>query len=54
MVTYGIVVDLFGTAMQAFVGVNSGPIYAAFWQWVRQFGIVMLLIPFSVLSLFER
>lgn len=51
MVTYGLIVDLFGTAMQAFIGVHSGPVFAAFWQWVRQFGIVMLLIPLQTAAL---
>lgn len=51
MVTYGLIVDLFGTAMQAFIGVHSGPIFAAFWQWVRQLGIVMLLIPLQTAAL---
>ncbi len=51
MVTYGLIVDLFGTAMQAFIGVNSGAVFAAFWQWVRQFGIVMLLIPLQTQAL---
>ena len=51
MVTYGLIVDLIGTAMQAFIGVHSGAIFAAFWQWVRQFGIVMLLIPLQTEAL---
>lgn len=51
MVTYGLLVDLFGTAMQAFIGVHSGAVFAAFWQWVRQFGIVMLLIPLQTQAL---
>ncbi|RVU70742.1 DHA2 family efflux MFS transporter permease subunit [Lactobacillus xujianguonis] len=51
MVTYGLIVDLFGTAMQAFFGVHSGAVFAAFWQWVRQFGIVMLLIPLQTQAL---
>lgn len=51
MVTYGLIVDIFGTAMQAFIGVNSGAVFAAFWQWVRQFGIVMLLIPLQTQAL---
>lgn len=51
MVTYGLIVDLFGTAMQAFIGVHSGAVFAAFWQWVRQFGIVMLLIPLQTQAL---
>lgn len=51
MVTYGLVVDLFGTAMQAFIGVHSGAAFAAFWQFVRQFGIVMLLIPLQTEAL---
>ena len=44
-VTFGLIVDLFGTAMQAFIGVHSGAVFAAFWQWVRQVGIVSMLIP---------
>lgn len=51
MVTYGLVVDLFGTAMQAFIGVHSGAAFAAFWQFLRQFGIVMLLIPLQTEAL---
>lgn len=51
MVTYGLIVDLIGTAMQAIIGVHSGAIFAAFWQWVRQFGIVMLLIPLQTEAL---
>ncbi len=51
MVTYGLIVDLFGTAMQAFVGVNANAWFAALWQWVRQFGIVMILIPLQTQAL---
>ncbi len=51
MVTYGLIVDLFGTAMQAFIGVHSGAVFAAVWQWVRQLGIVMLLIPLQTQAL---
>lgn len=51
MVTYGLIVDLFGTAMQAFVGVHTNVVFAAFWQWMRQFGIVMLLIPLQTQAL---
>ncbi len=51
MVTYGLIVDLFGTAMQAFIGVNANAWFAALWQWVRQFGIVMILIPLQTQAL---
>lgn len=51
MVTYGLIVDLFGTAMQAFIGVNTNAWLAALWQWVRQFGIVMILIPLQTQAL---
>lgn len=51
MVTYGLIVDLFGTAMQAFIGVNANAWLAALWQWVRQFGIVMILIPLQTQAL---
>lgn len=51
MVTYGLAVDLFGTAMQAFVGVKANAGFAALWQWVRQFGIVMILIPLQTQAL---
>ena len=43
--------DLLGTAMQAFLGVYAGPIEVALWQWVRQFGIVMILIPIQTHAL---
>lgn len=51
MVTFGLIVDLFGTAMQAFIGVHSGAVFAAFWQWVRQVGIVSMLIPLQTEAL---
>lgn len=51
MVTFGLIVDLFGTAMQAFIGVHSGAVFAAFWQWVRQVGIVSMLIPLQTETL---
>ncbi|WP_283586138.1 DHA2 family efflux MFS transporter permease subunit [Limosilactobacillus ingluviei] len=51
LITYGIAVDLLGTAMQAFLGVHAGPIEVALWQWVRQFGIVMILIPIQTHAL---
>ncbi|WP_333558845.1 hypothetical protein [Limosilactobacillus mucosae] len=43
--------DLFGTAMQAFIGVHNGAVFAAFWQWVRQVGIVSMLIPLQTEAL---
>lgn len=51
MVTFGLLVDLFGTAMQAFVGVHSGAVFVAVWQWVRQVGIVNMLIPLQTEAL---
>ncbi|MCG4779052.1 hypothetical protein L0P10_19430, partial [Eggerthella lenta] len=43
--------DLFGIAMQAFIGVHNGAVFAAFWQWVRQVGIVSMLIPLQTEAL---
>ncbi|MCH3922038.1 MDR family MFS transporter [Limosilactobacillus sp.] len=51
LVTTGLIIDLIGTAMQAFVGVRSGVVFVAFWQWIRQLGIVLLLIPLQTEAL---
>lgn len=51
IVTTGILIDCFGTMMQAFIDVNASVLMLTMGQTIRQLGLVLILIPIQTQAL---